>query len=165
MLTPVDIETVEFKKVALGYSVEEVDDFLDKVIVEFERLYKDNMKQRDKINVLNEGLQYYKSLEDTLRNSIVLAEKTASETKYNASQNSEQIIKEAQLKASEILQNANQRLYELEFDVLKMKNQYTTLKTKLRLLLTTELEILENSDDGLDEKVRAESVSYSSDDE
>lgn len=165
MLTPVDIETVEFKKVALGYSTEEVDNFLDKVIVEFEMLYKENMKQRDKINVLSEGLDYYKSLEETLRNSIVLAEKTASETKYNANQSSEQIIKEAQLKAAEILQSANQRLYEIEYDVLKMKNQYTTFRTKLKLLLTTELEILDNSDVVAEEKPADAAPIYSSEDE
>lgn len=146
MLTPVDIETVEFKKVALGYSPDEVNSFLDKVIVEFEYLYKENIKLNDKVNVLNDGIQYYKSLEDTLKNSIILAEKTASETKYNANQSSEHIIKEAQLKATEILQDANKKLYDLEYEVMKMKRQYNNIKTKLRALLNTEIEILNESE-------------------
>ena len=76
MMTPVDIETADFKKVALGYSCDEVDTFLDKVIVEFEKLFKENAKLQDKVTTTEEALKYYKDLEDTIRNSIVRAEKT-----------------------------------------------------------------------------------------
>lgn len=144
MLTPVDIETIDFKKVALGYSPDEVNEFLDKVIVEFEMLYRENAKLTDRVNVLEDGLKYYKSLEDTLRNSIVIAEKAASETKFNANQSSEQIIRQAQLKATEILQDANKKLYEFEYKTLKMKNEYDSFKAKFNLLLETEMEILRN---------------------
>lgn len=139
-----DIETVEFKKAALGYSTDEVNDFLDKVIVDFELLYKENAKLTDKINVLEEGIEYYKNLEETLKNSIILAEKTAADAKYSAAQTSEQIIKEAQLKATEILQDSNKKLYQLEYETLRMKNEYDSARAKIRLLLKTELEILEN---------------------
>ena len=54
MLTPVDIETVEFKKATFGYSREDVDTFLDRVIVEFEKLYKDNAKLQDKISAIRD---------------------------------------------------------------------------------------------------------------
>lgn len=145
MLTPLDIETVEFKKVALGFSPDEVDDFLDKVIVEFERLYKENIKLNDKVNILDEGIKYYKDLEDTIRNSIVRAEKTADDMKYNANISAEQIIKGAELKATEILQEANKRLYELECEIARVQNQYNGLKAKLKMLLETELELLEQS--------------------
>ncbi len=158
MLTPVDIETVDFKKVALGYSQDEVDEFLDKVIVEFEVLYKENVKLNDKVNVLDEALSYYKELETTLKNSIVLAEKTAMETKNNANQSAEQIIKGAELKASEILQDANKKLYDIEYKVLSMKNRYDTFKAKLKLLLKTEMEILESCDKEIEYELHDEAV-------
>lgn len=147
MLTPVDIETVDFKKVALGYSQDEVDEFLDKVIVEFEVLYKENVKLNDKVGVLDDALKYYKDMEQTLKSSIILAEKTALETKNNANKSAEQIIKEAELKASEILQDANKKLYDIECKAMEMKNKYDTFKTKLKLLINAEMEILENNDD------------------
>ncbi len=158
MLTPVDIETVDFKKVALGYSQDEVDEFLDKVIVEFEVLYKENVKLTDKVEVLEEGIKYYKDLEETLKNSIVLAEKTAIETKNNANQRAEQIIKEAELRAAEVLQESNKKLYDLEYKVLGMKNRYDTFKAKLKLLLNTEIEILENSEKEIDFELHDEAV-------
>ncbi len=146
MLTPLDIETVEFKKVALGYSTDEVNSFLDKVILDFELLYKENAKLSDKVSVLEEGLEYYKKLEETLKNSIVLAEKTAADAKYSANQTSEQIIKEAQLKATEILQDSNKKLYQLEYETLRMKSKYDSIRAKIRLLLKTEMDILESSE-------------------
>ncbi len=158
MLTPVDIETVDFKKVALGYSQDEVDEFLDKVIVEFEVLYKENVKLNDKVGVLEDALSYYKDMEETLKNSIVMAEKTAMETKNNANQSAEQIIKGAELKAAEILQDANKKLYDLEYKVLGMKNRYDTFKAKLKLLLNTEIEILENSDKEIEFDLHDEAV-------
>ena len=157
MLTPVDIETVDFKKVALGYSQDEVDEFLDKVIVEFEVLYKENVKLNDKVGVLEDALSYYKDMEETLKNSIVMAEKTAMETKNNANQSAEQIIKGAELKAAEILQDANKKLYDLEYKV-GMKNRYDTFKAKLKLLLNTEIEILENSDKEIEFDLHDEAV-------
>lgn len=146
MLTPMDIEAVEFKKVALGYSTDEVNDFLDKVIIDFELLYKENSKLADRVKVLDEALSYYKNLEETLKNSIIMAEKTAAESKHNANITSEQIIREAQLKATEILQDSNKKLYQLEYEVLRTKNQYDSMRAKLKLLLKTEMEILENSE-------------------
>jgi len=144
VLKPVDIETVEFKKVALGYSPEEVNNFLDKVIVDFEAVCKDNAKLKDKIQNLEDAIAYYKSLEETLKNSIILAEKTAADAKTNASQMSEQIIKEAQLKATEILQDANKKLYKVEYQALRLKNKYDSIKSKLKMLLNTEMEIINN---------------------
>ena len=161
MLTPVDIETVEFKKVALGYSQDEVDEFLDKVIVEFELLYKENVKLTDKVNVLEDGLKYYKELEETLKNSIVMAEKTAVETKNIANKSAEQIIKEAELKASEILQDANKRLYDYEHKVLSLKNKYDTFKTKLKLLLKSEMELLESNEEYIEKDFQDDEAAVS----
>lgn len=70
-LTPMDIETVEFKKTPFkGYSSEEVDLFLDKVIMEFEKLYKDNAKLQDKLDARDEVIKHYKELEETIKSSI-----------------------------------------------------------------------------------------------
>lgn len=146
MLTPKDIENAEFKKVALGYSTDEVNDFLDKVIVDMDILYKENSKLSDKIKVLEDALDYYKEMEDSLKNAVVLAEKTAAEAKHNANVMSDQIIREAQLKGTEILQDANKKLYQLEYESMRMKNHYDSVRAKIRLLLNTEMEVLENSE-------------------
>lgn len=152
MLTPNDIETAEFKKVALGYSVDEVDTFLDKVIVEFEKLFKDNAKMQTKLNAQEEQIKYYKELEDTIRSSIIRAEKNVEETKRNAEVEAKQIIKAAEQQAKDILTDADKQHFKLESDILRLKTEFEALKGKLRILLDTEINMLEHFDDDFSEE-------------
>ncbi len=84
MLTPLDIHNKEFKKVMRGYSVDEVDGFLDEIIRDFEFLFKQNMEYEEALKKSNEQIEYYRSMEDTLQNTMVLAQKMAEESKRNA---------------------------------------------------------------------------------
>lgn len=147
MLTPVDIENAEFKVVARGkgYDRDEVDDFLDLVIVEFEKLLKDNTRLSDKVSAMNDVILHYKEMEDTLKASIVKSEKTAEDTRQNAKVQADQIIANAKHKATEILDRANKEQYKIEIEINNIKNQYEALRAKMRTLLTSELELLESS--------------------
>ena len=149
MMTPVDIETADFKKVALGYSCDEVDTFLDKVIVEFERLFKENAKLQDKVTTTEEALKYYKDLGDTIRNSIVRAEKTVEETKHNAEVEASQIVKTAEQQAVDIMQDAHKQLYQLKNEIIRVRAEYESVKGKLKMLLETELKMLEQYEEEL----------------
>ena len=149
MMTPVDIETADFKKVALGYSCDEVDTFLDKVIVEFERLFKENAKLQDKVTTTEVALKYYKDLEDTIRNSIVRAEKTVEETKHNAEVEASQIVKTAEQQAVDIMQDAHKQLYQLKNEIIRVRAEYESVKGKLKMLLETELKMLEQYEEEL----------------
>ncbi|MCD8089104.1 MAG: DivIVA domain-containing protein [Clostridiales bacterium] len=153
MLTPIDIETAEFKKVALGYAPDGVDEFLNKVIVEFERLYKENAGLRDRIKNLEESLGYYKSLEESIKSSIVIAEKAAAETKQTAADQASNIMKKAQLKADELLLDANRQKYQLESSISELKSRYTLLSSGIKGLIEAELEFIDQSREILEEAV------------
>lgn len=156
-LTPMDIETVEFKKTPFkGYSAEEVDLFLDKVIMEFERIYKDNAKLQDKLDAREEVIKHYKDLEDTIKSSIVRAEKTADETVKNATTRSEQLIKSAEERAKNILNDAqnqaqamlsegNGELAEIKSQVASAKAEYVKIKKLIRNMLETQINVLDET--------------------
>lgn len=156
-LTPMDIETVEFKKTPFkGYSSEEVDLFLDKVIMEFEKLYKDNAKLQDKLDAREEVIKHYKELEETIKSSIVRAEKTADETVKNASASAEQIvnnaeqraqniIKDAQAQVQDMLSKGNGELAEIKSQVANAKAEYVKVKNLLKNMLETQMKVLESS--------------------
>ena len=156
-LTPMDIETVEFKKTPFkGYSAEEVDLFLDKVIMEFERIYKDNAKIQDKLDAREEVIKHYKDLEDTIKSSIVRAEKTADETVKNATTRSEQLIKSAEERAKNILTDAqnqaqamlsegNGELAEIKSQVASAKAEYVKIKKLIRNMLETQINVLDET--------------------
>lgn len=142
-MTPVDIETMEFKKSAFGYSVDEVDTFLDKVIAEFEKLYRENAKLRDRIENLVEAVKYFQGMEETIRNSIVRAEKNAEETKKLAEEQADQIIKNAEERAENVLQSTRIEQSKLRSEIVALKSQYEGLRESLKALLETQIKMLD----------------------
>ena len=143
MLTPLDIESKVFKKSAMGYNSQEVDQFIKQIVNDYEKIYKENIEMKDKLNLLNEGIQYYKSLEESLNNALVLAGKTAEETKMNAYNKADQIEKEAQVKAQAIVHEARNELSYVRKKIDELIQQYNTSKTQIKQFLKTQLEIIE----------------------
>lgn len=100
MLTPLDIENKTFaKQIMNGYSTEEVQSFMNDLLRDYEKLYKENIEYKDKLDVLNQGIQHYKSIEDTLQNALVVAQGTAETVKKTAKAEADNIIKEAEINA------------------------------------------------------------------
>ena len=82
MYTPLDIENKKFSKQMMnGYSVEEVDDFLDELTVDYEKIYKQSTESNTKIESLMQELEKYKNIESTLQNTLIMAQSTADEIK------------------------------------------------------------------------------------
>ena len=74
MYTPLDIENKKFSKQMMnGYSVEEVDDFLDELTVDYEKIYKQSTESNTKIESLMQELEKYKNIESTLQNKLWLS--------------------------------------------------------------------------------------------
>lgn len=83
-ISPLEIQKKEFSRSIRGYNTEEVDEFLDNLLTNYERIYKENRDLREQIQLLHEKMQSYKDIETTMKNALVLAEKTAEEVKSNA---------------------------------------------------------------------------------
>ena len=99
MLTPLDIENKKFqRKMMNGYNVDEVDDFLDEITVDYEKLYKENTELRAEIERSKSDIDKYKTIEQTLQNTLVMAQKTADEIKDAAQEEADNIIKNARSK-------------------------------------------------------------------
>lgn len=146
MLTPLDIESKVFSKSISGYNVSEVKIFMKEILAYYEKFYKENIELRDKINVLQEGIQYYKNIEETLHNTLILAEKMAEDTKVLARQKAEHIEKEAQLRAEDILNDAKHEVYKINKIKEELIRSYDTSKIQVRHFLKAQLELTEKSD-------------------
>lgn len=106
MITPLDIENKKFSKQMMnGYNVDEVDDFLDQIMKDYEINYKELTAMKTKVDELNNALNHYKTIESTLQNTLVMAQSTAEEVKSVAKQQADQIISEAQKEAETIIRN------------------------------------------------------------
>lgn len=156
MITPLDIENKKFNKQMMnGYNVEEVDEFLDQILVDYEKNYKDLSTQNAKIEELTNSLNHYKNIETTLQNTLVMAQTTAEEVKNVAKQQSEQIINEAKRQADEMLSNSkensrrtlddlNQQIKMKEKEIDDLKKQFDIYKAKMESLLMSQLELIKD---------------------
>ena len=163
VVTPNDIATKDFKKVAVGYSPEEVDTFLDDIYEDYERLYRESMerakqKQAEPIQPIQpvqpvqvvqpavEDTERLRNLEKTLERTLTLAEAAAEETKATAKAEAEQIIARAKLERDEILANARTKVYEMEQDISALQNRYELMRARVKLLLYAEIELLDKNE-------------------
>ncbi|BCN31194.1 DivIVA domain-containing protein [Anaeromicropila herbilytica] len=144
MLTPIEIQNRSFKS-GIGYDKKDVEAFFKDVAKNYEKLYKENVELNDKMGVLNEGIQYYKSIEKTLQKALVLAERTSDETKETALQKAKAIEQEAQIKAKSMLMEAEKSLDDINLKIIELIRQYDMYKAQFKQLATTQIEIL-NSD-------------------
>jgi len=142
-LTPVDIHNKEFSRSFRGYDEDEVDQFLDLIVEDFERLYKENLQLKERVSLLKEQADYYKSMEATLRDTLVTAQKTAEEVEASAHKNAELIIKEAEQEAQKIIQNANEQVIKIRLEYEDTRKQIQILKTKIKVLLETFMQTIE----------------------
>ncbi|SHM07812.1 cell division initiation protein [Caldanaerovirga acetigignens] len=147
-LTPLDIQKKEFRKSFRGYSEEEVKDFLEKVTQSYEKLYRENQELKEEIKFLREKLKEYQELETTLKKAIILAEKAAEDLKRNAEREKELIIKDARVKAEEMLAKAKMRCDVLSERYEEIKAQFQLFKTRFLNFLQSQIDLINSA--GLD---------------
>ena len=145
MITPLDIENKKFSRQSIkGYNVEEVDDFLDELGVDYAKKNKELNEANRKIEELNNSLEHYKTIENTLQSTLLMAQSTAEEVKNVAKQKAEQIVvdakalaqKENDMLANEILMKKR----ELE----DLQKKFDIYKAKMEALLISQLELLKD---------------------
>ena len=143
MYTPLDIENKKIAKQMMnGYSVEEVDNFLDELTLDYEKLYKESNENKSKIAELEANLVKYKNLESTLQNTLVMAQSTADEIKKVAQQQADQIVREAQGTAKQQLAELEQQITLKTKELEDLKKQFDVYKAKMESLLISQLELL-----------------------
>lgn len=143
MLTPVDIQNKTFEVKFRGYSSQEVDDFLDLLVKDYEELYQDNIALKDRVSVLANAVEQYKKMEDTLQNSIILAQTTGENIKKTATEKANNIVHEAELKAQSIVREANENLAELNGASSSAKMELENYKSRIKGICAGILEMLE----------------------
>ena len=150
MITPLDIENKRFAKQMMnGYSVEEVDDFLDDLTADYSKNYKEVSELKAKVEELNKSLEHYKNIESTLQNTLVMAQSTAEDIKKVAQQQADQITSEAKANAQKQVDTLNNEIVAKTKEVEDIKKQFDIYKAKMESLLISQLELLKevNKDD------------------
>ena len=145
MITPLDIENKKFSRQSIkGYNVEEVDDFLDELTIDYEKIYKQVGEATKKASDMEEELKKYKNIENTLQNTLVMAQTTADEIKELAKQQADQIVKEAQGTAKQEVIEIEQSIVTKRKELEDLEKQIDVYKAKMESLLISQLELLKD---------------------
>lgn len=142
VLTPLDIEKKEFKRSFRGYCEEEVDDFLDAIIKDYETLYRGRMEAEEQREHLQEQLNQYRCLEETLKKTLVLAQQTAEEAKHNARQEIEIMLSEAREKEKQIMLEAEKKAENALVEFNRTKQEFKVFQSKVKILLESQMKLL-----------------------
>jgi cell division initiation protein len=141
--TSTDLSRLTFKKALFdGYNKKQVDSLLAKVIEDYTEMSNSIHDLKSQISALNETVQHYKVLEESLQHSILVAQHTAEQIKANACDKAKNIVEEAEVKAQKIIENATNEARKLQAKYEGLKNEVYTFKTKSEALLQAQMDVL-----------------------
>jgi len=144
-ITPVDIQHKTFKKALQGYDRTDVDQFLDEIIEVLEDDAQKHAALEAEIADLKERISHFKAMEDSLRNTLVLAQRTADEVKASAHKESDLIREQARLAAEKEVANYNDAIVEVRREHQRSIEASEKAKGEFRSLLMTHLNLLERN--------------------
>ncbi|MGA9117959.1 MAG: DivIVA domain-containing protein [Bacteroidota bacterium] len=152
-LSPLDIRKQQFKKLMRGYDPVEVDTFLEMVAQDMEEILKQMRDSREKEIHYETQLGDYKQIEKTLQQTLLQAQEVTGKTYESARREAELIVKEAESRAAAILDSGNRELSKLSNEISELKVRRESLVGRLRVLLSSELDLLKAMDTGGGESV------------
>ncbi|MCL2437422.1 MAG: DivIVA domain-containing protein [Clostridiales bacterium] len=140
MITPLDIQNKEFAKSVNGYKKDDVDEFLDLLTVDMEKLLNENAALKAESTRLASDLQKYKGSEEAVLETLEAAKALMGDISASAEKRAEILLKNAVLDAELITREAKESIEKLNEESLLLKNRFIMFQSKYRNLLEMELE-------------------------
>src|SRR5215831_1161213 len=122
-LTPLDIHNKEFSRTFRGYDEDQVNEFLDQVIKDYEALIRENKDLHNQTLSLQERVDHFMNIEETLSKTIIVAQEAADEVRTNAKKEAQLILKEAEKNADRIINEALSRSRKVALEIEELKKQ------------------------------------------
>lgn len=141
-LTPVDILNLRFRRAVGGYSIAEVDEFVRRVASDMETLLTEAAAHRDRLQRMENEIAQYRALENTMRDALILAQRTSDETRSAARLQADAQIREAQGRVREIEAQAQARLDAVGTQIERLHQERRQLARRLKVQLTEQLQWL-----------------------
>jgi cell division initiation protein len=150
-MTPLDIRNKTFRKGIRGFQCEEVEKFLESVSAEFESAYTENFELKEKLKGLETEISHYRQIENTLQQTLVLAQQTAEEVKEVARHEAALLIREAEQKKLSKVSEAQEKWEIIQEEIQGLSRKRDLLRTQLKsfLLAHLDLETLQERDEGI----------------
>ena len=149
MLKPMDIHNKEFKKAMRGYDAEEVDEFLDEIIVDFEKLQRELDVLKTQLSNYSENMNSYREKEISLNNTLVSAQRFADQLIKDAEAKAASIVAEAEAEAQRIIGGTEDKYNKVLADYTMLAKRYNDAKDTLKEYFQNQISMLEKEEAGI----------------
>jgi cell division initiation protein len=139
-----DLRTKSFKKAINGYDKKDVDEYMEIIMADYEKVYKQSIEANDKINTLTKLLESYKAMEDTMKESLIVAQKTADDLTKNATEKAELIVDEAKMEAKSIIADARAEVNKINEQLSQLKTAMDMYRSSALGMLNAQIEVVNN---------------------
>ena len=142
-LTPLLIKKQEFSKSFRGFNAEEVQAFLDKLSDEVDNLLRENEILRTEVQELRDKVAAFQKIEKNLQDTLIKAQESSTKTLESTKKQSSLIIKEAEIKASQLIENAREEANEIRNAVMTLKEEKDLIIARLKAIVSSQANLLE----------------------
>jgi cell division initiation protein len=142
-VSPISIKKQEFNKSLRGYDTEEVQAFLEKLADEFDELQQENDSIKEELENANIHLVEFRRIEKNLQDTLLKAQESSSKAIDSAKKQTGLMVKEAEIKANQILEKARENANEIRDSVIKLREERDLLLSKLKAMIDSQAHLFE----------------------
>lgn len=145
-ITPNEILNKEFDSKFRGYDAEQVNDFLDIVRADFEKLIAENDALKKDLDGKKDKLDYFSQLQDSLNSSIMVAQDAAERLKQNARKEAELILFEAEREADRLVNEASDQSRKIYTETEELRLSSKTYRQRLKQIVESHLSMINDEE-------------------
>lgn len=145
-LSPLDIHNKEFSKAFRGYQEDEVNEFLDQIIKDYEILMKDKKDLEERLKQTDERVGHFTTIEGTLQKSIVIAQEAAEEVRRNAQKEAKLIVREAEKNGDRIVNESLTKARRIAMEIEELKKQSKVFRNRFKMIVEAQLDLIDTDD-------------------
>ncbi len=145
-LTPNEILNKEFSTKFRGYDADQVNDYLDIIVADYEKMIEDIHKLKVELSAAKEKNDYFTQLQESLNSSIVVAQEAADRLKQNARKEAELILFEAEKEADKIIIEASDRAKTIVNETEALRRSSKSYRERMENLIRNQLEVVAGED-------------------
>ncbi|CAM3086221.1 DivIVA domain-containing protein [Filibacter tadaridae] len=145
-LSPLDIHNKEFSSKFRGYNEDEVNEFLEQIMKDYENVLEENKELKNSLKQSSEQVTHFNSIEQTLQSSILIAQEAAEDVRRNSMKESKLIVKEAEKNADRIVNEALSRARKISMEIEDLKKQSKVFRNRFRMLIEAQLDLVQTDD-------------------
>lgn len=146
-LSPLNIKRQEFSKQMRGYDVNEVSAFLERVADEIDALQRENEDLKRDLESTTAKINEFRRIEKNLQDTLLKAQETSTRSMDNAKKQTNLMLKEAEIKAQQMIEKARQNAGELRNAVEHLREEKEVVIAKLKSIVNTQISLIDKTFD------------------